>query len=265
MDATNTAISLFQFALSTFGRIQLAREFREDFEAHQLKLDIIQLRLSRWGEVVDITTLDTRCPSANELESAGREPKYDLASIKQTLSDVRDLCNKACRQASRIGKGLDAKTQEITPESCVPSDLEKLRFWLKECLRKRRAQASRTVQGVKWAFYKKENFENFIANLTALIDALEKIMPEVDREKLRQLSEEESNGIDKSDTEELKDVIQGCDPWLERSLDTKLNAGGAGTIINQSRNTGSTVGIHRGNNYGVSNGTNSSQTNTFKP
>lgn len=50
MDNVGSVISLFTFAVDCLGRIQLVRDFIHDFNTHQLKLDLIQLRLSRWGE-----------------------------------------------------------------------------------------------------------------------------------------------------------------------------------------------------------------------
>ncbi|KAF7586052.1 hypothetical protein BBP40_009634 [Aspergillus hancockii] len=75
MDTANAAIGLFQFAIKTLGRIQLARGFQDDFETHQLKLDIIQLRLSPWGEIASITTID-------------KNRTDNLASIKAVLGDI---------------------------------------------------------------------------------------------------------------------------------------------------------------------------------
>ncbi|TGO79948.1 hypothetical protein BELL_0018g00010 [Botrytis elliptica] len=85
MDGVSTAISLFQFAVDTLGYIQLAREFKDDFETHQLKLDIIQLRLSRWGEIAGLTITSNPSKNARSLieRSAGSKKATDKARWKK--------------------------------------------------------------------------------------------------------------------------------------------------------------------------------------
>ncbi|KAI9932531.1 hypothetical protein ASPWEDRAFT_33430 [Aspergillus wentii DTO 134E9] len=258
MANVETALSLFQFSIETLGRIQLAREFQDDFDTHQLKLDIIQLRLSRWGELAGISTVDNAQKNANESQH-----QATLTAVKTILGEIQDCLVKARREAEKLRKKLDLHGAEaLDPESCLPIDLKKIRTRFMESLRKRKVQAVKVGESIKWVFYKKEHFDKFVANISELLDGLEKTIPEEDREKLRQLSDEECKGISKSNMEELKDIVEGCDPWLESSVDEKL-ASGAGTVINQSHNTGSTVGIHHGDNKGVSYGANSTQTNTF--
>ncbi|KAF7931552.1 uncharacterized protein EAE98_004288 [Botrytis deweyae] len=239
MDGFSTAISLFQFAVDTLGYIQLAREFKDDFETHQLKLDIIQLRLSRWVKL--------------------------LASLSLAIpARMRDRLLSAQGEARRLQTKLDGKSSlPLDPESCLPTDLKKIRVRFMGFLGKRKCQASKVIEGIKWVFYKKDHFDKFVESICKLIDDLENIIPENDREKLRELSDEECMGISKSNLEELKEVVEGCDPWLGSSVDEKLNNSGAGTVINQSHNTGSTVGIHNGDNKGISYGANSNQLNTF--
>lgn len=257
MDGVSTAISLFQFAIDTLGYIQLAREFKDDFETHQLKLDIIQLRLSRWGEIAGLTITSDPGKSATGYT-------YDLASINDILGQIQDRLLRAQREARRLQTKLDgASSLPLDPESCLPTDLKKIRVRFMGFLGKRKSQASKVIEGIKWVFYKKEHFDKFVESICKLIEDLENIIPENDREKLRKLSDEECTGISKSNLEELKEVVEGCDPWLGSSVDEKLNNGGAGTVINQSHNTGSTVGIHNGDNKGISYGANSNQLNTF--
>ncbi|CAD6446904.1 2446437b-6329-45ae-acbe-11b282087930-CDS [Sclerotinia trifoliorum] len=258
-DNVNTAIGLFQFAIDTLGYIQLAREFKDDFETHQLKLDIIQLRLSRWGEIANITQIDSLSKSSNENPS-------NLTSIMRILEEIHDRLCKARREAEKVQKKLDGSSAStLDPETCIPQDLAKTRARFKIFLNKRKAQMSKAHEGLKWVFYKKEHFDKFVANISELIDGLESIMPEGEREKLRLLSNEECKGISKANLEDLKDIVEGsgCDPWLESSVEEELNGRVVGTVINQSGNTGSTVGIHNGDNKGISYGAKSRQNNTF--
>ncbi|KAI9642897.1 hypothetical protein NHQ30_008631 [Ciborinia camelliae] len=258
MDSVGTATTLFQFALETLGHIQLAREFQDDFDPYQLKLDIMQLRLSRWGEIASITTIDSSDKSGNEAQRA------DMKKVEEILGDIQSRLCMAQRDSKKLQAKLDANgAQGLDPESCLSIDLKKIHNRFMTFLHKRKIQTTKAVESLKWIFYQKEHFEKFIVDISELIDGLENTMPEEDRKKLRKLSDEECKGISKSNLEELKDIIDGCDPWLESSVHGALNARSSGTVINQSHNTGHTVGIHngdinRGNAYG-----HATTTNTF--
>ncbi|KAL4915971.1 prion-inhibition and propagation-domain-containing protein [Aspergillus aurantiobrunneus] len=264
MENVSGAIGLYQFAIDTLGRIQLAQSFRDDFEMYQLKLDILQLRLSRWGEIVDIVTVDDK----NKAQGTGKEDQRNVVAL---LEEIHDRLHKARRESERESRkwqkdpsGRSTGAQALDPEACLPTDLKKIRTRFTEFLRKRKARASSVVQGIKWVFYQKQQFDTFVANITELIDGLENIIREEERERFRQLSDAECKGISRSNLEELKLIVEGCDPWLETAVDTELESTRGGTIINQSRNMGSTVGIHNGDNKGITYGPNSTQTNTFQ-
>lgn len=262
MGDINAAINLFHLGVQTLGHIQLARELQDDFETHQLKLDIIQLRLSRWGEVVGFTTIDIQ--DKNPIVPYRTAIDSDLPLVMSVLDGICDRLHKAKREADRFRKELGISgAQGLDPASCMPMDLMKIRNRIRESLNKRKVQASKAVECIKWVFYKKEHFDKFVVSISELIDGLEKLLKDDVREKLLQLSHEECKGISKSNLEELKDIIDECDPWLQSSVEAHLNSRGAETVINQSRNSGHVVGIHRGDNKGNSYGTNSQQTNTF--
>ncbi|KAK7744366.1 hypothetical protein SLS62_010221 [Diatrype stigma] len=247
----NTAIGLFQFSVQTLGRIQLARELRDDFETHQLKLDIIQLRLSRWGEVINFESIDVTDGNAPEVQPFDEEHDEGPPSVVRVLSELQHRLYRAQREARKFEKDAGLKVpQGLNPEACMPMDLKKLRNRIKLSLSKRKAEASGAFESIKWVFYKKEHFDKFIASISELINDLEKFIAEDTRGRLRKLSDEECKGIGKSYLEELKDIIEGCDPWLESSVDQRLGADGSGTVINQSHNTGHTVGVHKGENKG---------------
>lgn len=262
--SVGSALDLFQFALQTLGQIQLAREFQEDFEMYQLKLDIIQVRLSRWGAVAAIGTIDKAAKEENQRPQSEEGCGSTLTSVRDILNQIQDRLHKIGREANKLQKKLDVNgSQALDPHSCLPPDLEKLRSRFLNSIRKRKAELIKANEGIKWVFYKKDQFDKFVTNISGLLDSLEQTIPEDERPKLRVLSDEECKGISIANLEDLKDIVAGCDPWLESVIDEKLNASNASTVINQSHNTGSTVGIHHGDNKGISYGANSTQSNTF--
>ncbi|KAK4076391.1 hypothetical protein Trihar35433_2951 [Trichoderma harzianum] len=107
MDPVGNTIGLLRFVLNSFSQIQLAREFESEFERYQLKLDLIQLRLSRWGEIVklnnnsNIASKDLATPvnRGEGLENPKGDPTTGI------LLQIRDTVAKAQRDARKIKSG----------------------------------------------------------------------------------------------------------------------------------------------------------------
>ncbi|KAE8151677.1 prion-inhibition and propagation-domain-containing protein [Aspergillus avenaceus] len=266
MDGVNTAIGLFQFAIDTLARIQLARDFQDDFEIYQMKLEVIRIRLSRWGEIADITTIDRTNNGSKTSTGTGEGQTLDLGLIKSLLEGIYDRLHTAQREAGKIQRSLkpDGGEQPLDPETDLPDDLKKIRNRFITFLAKRKVQASKFFKSIKWVFYKKEHFDRFVRDISELIEGLEQAIPENDRQRLQQLSEEECRDISKAGLEELKSIVDECDPWLGKSVEEALGAGvGAGNVFYMSRNRGHVVGIHHGDNKGVNYGDNGGLNNTF--
>lgn len=216
----------------------------------------MQLRLSRWGEIVNIATIDSAGRGRRRIQQTSNESWCDLISIKGALARIEDYLYDA--------KTKPGKPQEHTRRADMQLlDPRGLRDHLTAFLDKRRIQTSTPSDSVMWVLYRKDQFNDLVKNMTGLMDDLEKTIPEVDRKKLRQLSNEECKGLSKACLEDLKKVVEGCDPWLESAVDQMLNASNAETVIDQSYNRGSIVGIHRGDNNGVSYGDHSTLRNRF--
>lgn len=279
MDATSNAIAIFHFILDSFSLIQLAREFENEFERYQLKLDIIQLRISRWGQISGFVNdndnnstgpgcVDSGASKPPPTDDTGSEenPTQDLA--KETLIAIRDTVVKAKRDATRMKTGLTPNiSQPLEPETLMPPDLKGMRNRIMRILDKRRVQKNKVVDGIKWAFYKRDHFNTFIADVSSLTDELEKFAPADSTEQLQNVSNEECKGLNKPNLLELKDIAEGCDPWLENAVEKALTLrrNPATYTIMQSYNTGMVTGVHHGRSdvKGISNGNNNTVNNNW--
>ncbi|KAL7797708.1 prion-inhibition and propagation domain-containing protein [Trichoderma afarasin] len=249
MDPVGNTIGLLRFVLNSFSQIQLAREFESEFERYQLKLDLIQLRLSRWGEIVklnnnnNIASKDVATPvnRGEGLENPAGDPTTGI------LLEIRDTVAKAQRDARKIKNGTSSD-QLLDADECLPADLRGLHTRFKGLLSKRTSQTIKVVDGLKWAFYKRDHFDRFIADISSLTDNLEGLLPEADRQKLWELSSDECKGINKPNLEELKDIAQDCDPIIENASGEALrNARGGANNVTQTHNIGNVLGFNNGN------------------
>ncbi|KAL6834610.1 prion-inhibition and propagation domain-containing protein [Trichoderma camerunense] len=268
MDPVGNTIGLLRFVLNSFSQIQLAREFESEFERYQLKLDLIQLRLSRWGEVNNNKNIARkRIPvpsgrSGNPGNPTGNPTTQDLATpingaeglenptgdpTTGILLEIQDTVAKAQRDARKIKNGTSSD-QLLDADACIPADLRGLHNRFKGLIGRRTSQTVKVVDGLKWAFYKRDHFDRFISDISSLTDNLEGLLPEGDKQKLWELSSDECKGINKPNLEELKDIAQDCDPIIENASGEALsNARGGANHVTQTHNIGSVLGVNNGN------------------
>lgn len=239
-----TAISLFQFCIETFGKIQIARSFKNDAQRCLMKLQVIQLRLSRRGEVANIATIDSTIQDETRTQEI-------LDQVKSALGEMHNNLKKAVKDAAGSSEGLSDDDKHILEwdDKSLPFRFREILEKFSKCVQGRKAAANRTIEGVKWAFYKKEAFNAFAADMTDLLDELEEIVPGDDHGRLQDLSREECNGLTPSNLNSLKDMIEGCDPWLAKAVEENpTQPPSAGHRITQNGNKSSNVvGIHHGN------------------
>jgi hypothetical protein len=50
--------ALFNNALDCFQQVRIAKNFGRDFETYQCKLNLLELRLSQWGEATGISIIN---------------------------------------------------------------------------------------------------------------------------------------------------------------------------------------------------------------
>ncbi|EHK26515.1 uncharacterized protein TRIVIDRAFT_218669 [Trichoderma virens Gv29-8] len=247
MDTTSNAIFILQFVLNCFSQIQLGREFESEFEIDQLKLDIIQLRLSRWCEVSRLNNNSngtiaregqpTPTDGFEDPENPTRDPTLAV------LLDIRATVIKAQRDA-RKKKTNTAAGQPLDVDTSIPVDNREMHNRFKDFLSSRTSQTTNVVNSPKWAFYKKEHFNRFIADMSYLTDALESLIPEDDKQKLLELSNDECEGISKPNLVDLKVIAKNCDPSLENVVDGAPKTRGGANYATQLYITGNAMGVN---------------------
>ncbi|KAI1382849.1 prion-inhibition and propagation, helo domain-containing protein [Hypoxylon trugodes] len=140
MDCAGNVSSLLYFAVEFFDGIQIARGFRDQFETYQLKLDIMQLRLSRWGEAAGVITSDSNGEDL-QLSDSNQAHLELLKKATGILETIQSTLHKAKQNAESIRSSLPRNEDErFDPESEMPDESKKIRSRFRECLRKRRAQ-----------------------------------------------------------------------------------------------------------------------------
>lgn len=167
-NTANISNAIFQFLVHA----QKAREFEDEFERHQLRLDILQVRLSRQIEALRtisnvksgssslaIQANEKLCSSLGVAENEERSLAEIIAAVQHTLS-------KAQRDATKMRSDLAAGPLEGEP----PARLRTLAF-----LDRRRLQTAKAIGRMQWAIYKRDRFDRSLADIAALVADLEKL------------------------------------------------------------------------------------------
>lgn len=172
MEAMNNAAGISHAIFYFLVHTQKAREFEDEFERHQLRLDLLQVRLSRQMgalRTIDKVKSGSNWPAiqdhdelSNTLEIAEKEER----SLAEILAAIQHTLSKAQRDATKMRTELAAGP----PLDEQPARLRALAF-----LDKRRLQTAKAIGRMQWAIYKRDCFDRSIADIAALVADLEKL------------------------------------------------------------------------------------------
>ncbi|KAJ6785589.1 hypothetical protein PWT90_00461 [Aphanocladium album] len=161
ISAALSVAALFNNAVECFGYIQQGRHYGRDYERCQLKLDIIQARLTKWGDTVGINDETRFATTAPSDESTQR--------VRIVLEEISLLFQTAKKTSSRYD------FEKKAPPGPWPS-LDIFQGVLRK-KGKERQRASSFKQKMKWALYDAKEFQRLLTNLNGFVDDLEKLYP----------------------------------------------------------------------------------------
>jgi hypothetical protein len=207
--------SAFTACVDCFEYIQFGRQFGRDFQTNQLVLSCARLRLTRWGESVNVyddPNLGNPDATAPEIQLA----KDTLLQILVLFAQTEEISNKYKLNA-KVGEDLSSfSATDMDPA------LMALNNKMKELATKRQ-KGSRFLKLTSWAVHYKAEFEHLINDITSLIDNIEKLFPEPqarialvrqevaqmgDKQALR-LIEYAANGVDNRLQAAVQEVLTG--------------------------------------------------------
>lgn len=281
MISAGEVVSVLDAALGCFERVQIARSFDQDLNSHRIKLDIIQLRLSRWGEAAGLypssgspgdsntTALakaDGESGATNDRKLLRITDEDKAKEILQAIVDEFEDAQEAAEKLQRQQPQKDGGDGMIDPAKELNSRTQTLRTKLRAVLKRRWVGLVNVTRSVQWAFYKKEQFDAFVEDISKQINSLEALFPGADdaekaatERRLRELGAAECAGINTVYLKVLGAVTkEGFDPYLDAAVNEVLNpreAANGGTTINMSNdgyNYGQQIGHMSGKQERVS-------------
>ncbi|AEO53857.1 hypothetical protein MYCTH_2295736 [Thermothelomyces thermophilus ATCC 42464] len=94
VSSANNITALFSSVLQGLKSVQLARSFGDDLKVHQLRLEIIRLRLSRWGQATGLCSDETEGGGDGEDKNKGAVLQEKADEIEDLLDAIRSLLRK---------------------------------------------------------------------------------------------------------------------------------------------------------------------------
>ena len=155
----------FTACVDCFEYIQFGRKFGADYSRCVLKLSIIRLKMSRWGESVDVKAKTTTPVDEKEVQA------------KDILSEIMQLFVSAEKKSLRFSS--KAKADDLllyNNNADLDPSIESLHLKAKglaESRQKRTSLAKKTA----WALYEKKAFERLIEDIKGLVDDLIELFP----------------------------------------------------------------------------------------
>jgi hypothetical protein len=212
-----STITLFTGVVDCFRYVQLGRHFADDYGKYRLQLDILELRMSRWGEAVGIHD-DPLFASPND--KRGRLVLEILSQIKATFANADKTSQ---RYESQVDPGSDSGF-------CQPSDMDAAfgahhdRF--QQIVEKRQKETSFRKK-FTWAIHHRSALDSMVNDLRDLASNLEVLFPAemAARENQLLITEMKEIATHKHDLERLQhDGVEGLDPAMDRAIKQKLDA-----------------------------------------
>ena len=206
---------IFNDVVQCFGCVQMGPDFDKSFQTCLLKLDVVRLRLTRWGHSVGLTKADdVKYLQIMKLAPEDREQVENL--LNQILASFVDAKETSKRyQRFRSYRKPDETPLDPAKElDCISALLHKKT----QNLAKER-QGTTELEQIEWTIVAEKNFNRMIEDIGELIDSLVELVPGIQEEQCK-LCEEEVSYMNTSENALLllKDIAAGQDKLLSDTI-----------------------------------------------
>ena len=169
-------LGTFTACVDCFDFVRIGRRLGRDYETSIIKLDLVRLRFTRWGEAAGLVQADEAIASS-QIKKRLAIRDEDLETIYRTLGQILSLFEKSANESKRFAlknpNDKDDLSQTATLEDVKIHDLHG-RMRNLAITRQKRSTLS---QKISWALYRKRDIEGLIEDLTDLVSALVDLVP----------------------------------------------------------------------------------------
>jgi Prion-inhibition and propagation len=211
----------FSACVDCFGYIQLGRHFGRDYQTKLLTLDLLRLRLSRWGEAVSIyedPQLGNPNASLTELQAA----KDTLVHLLFLFADSEKVSTKF-KLSAKAGDLSQFASTDLGPRELVVHNR------MRELALKRQKKGS-ILKLASWALYHGEEFTKLVDDISKLLDGLEKIFPAAARQQTLVRQAIAIAAPEEQNLHILENISDGVDKLLQTTTRVEIENGQKGHV-----------------------------------
>ncbi|KAH8603013.1 small s protein [Bisporella sp. PMI_857] len=199
--------SLFTACVDCFEYVQFGRHFGRDFETSKLALNCARLRLTRWGESVNIyddPKLARQDTTVTEIQLA----KDTLLQILVLFSDTKSISEKY-KLTAKAGEDLSAYSMgDMDPKMVVLDN--KMKGFATQ-----RQKKGRFLKLASWSLYHRSTLKDLLEQIVLLIDEIEKLFP-APQAQTTLVQQEAAEIGDKQFLKLIEDAATGVDSLLKK-------------------------------------------------
>lgn len=235
---------LFNDAVQNFEYIQMGSNFGQSFQTSLLKLDVVRLRLTRWGQSVGLANVDDGDVKQLQMTNLARE---DQEKVQDFLAQILELFAEAETASKRLRRR-NPTLKVLDPAEELDGVSASLHQKM-EYVAKKRQGKSELEQDQVTILYEEKNFARLIEDISELVDGLVNLFPGIQEEQ-RRLCEEEVSGFNANEgaLSLLKEVAAGQDKLLTDMVVKVIQS--TTTYTNSVVFSGPNSGFQVGNNSG---------------
>jgi uncharacterized small protein (DUF1192 family) len=201
--------SAFTACVDCFEYVQFGRHFGRDFQTSQLALDCARLRLTRWGESVNIyddPKLGRQDATATEIQLA----KDVLLQILALFADTEGA-SKMYKLTAKAGEDLSVySTDDMDPKMAMLDNKMK-------SLAIQRQKKGRFLKLTSWALYHRSSLKDLLGQIVSLLDEIERLLP-APQFQTTLVQQEAAETSDKQSLKLIEDAATGVDNLLQKTV-----------------------------------------------
>lgn len=203
----------FSACVECFEYVQHSRHFGRDYQTELISLDCARLRLTRWGEAVNI----------HEDPKLGRPyaSRYEVETAKNALHQILVLF----ADTEKISKKYRLEGKNGDDIAVLGStDLDPTVFGLRNKMKElaiRRQRGASVLKTSTWALYHRSQLKDLVEGIISLVDSIEKIFPAPEK-KLALVEEEMEEIRDQDQLKLVKDAASNVDNVLLNAAEKAL-------------------------------------------
>jgi hypothetical protein len=224
-----------------FGSMQMGESFGKEFQTSLLKVGVVKLRLTRWGQSVGLANLS----DAKSLRETKLSPE-DVPKVQDLLAGILDQISDADMYAQRFKKRNPAAST-LDPEKDLDDVSASLHRQMDELVKRR--QGNSEIESEELTIYEEKYFVRLIDDTSTLVNDLIELFPAVLDEQ-RKLCEQEVLEMEKikDGLPMLKEAAAGQDQLLSDTVVKVIQS--TTTYTNSVVFSGPNSGFQIGNNKG---------------